>query len=488
MLRKIVKNIGVNPSEEKLINLADNAFLGLWSYANVYSDEGISKNKIGKEVCDLLVVFDKDVVIFSDKSIKFNESAKIDVSWKRWFKKSVIESATQLFGAEKFIKDHPDRLYVDKECKTKFPIDIAGDFKFHLIAVTNNTSSAARAYYDSFAKGSSSTLCNAFPLDAKLCLDNPFCIGDLYPNKTFIHVLDETSLGLLLTELNTASDLIKYLKTKERCVRRKLLGASMGEEEILAAHLMSDKKIVTDDIIKTNRMAMIPEGEWIAYLKSEFYQYNQAMKKGSVFWDEFITNFSNHILSASVGYFKEYPFSKHELGVREIAKESRESRYYLSKSFKEKLASTVPTLRTSRVVESIDEPGKIYIFLFFPNVGFESYNHYRTERVSLMQIYMQVAFIKYKHARKVIIIATEPKGSSGRSEDLIFSPVKESIPKEERKNLIKISREHKILTHTLPNTAPSQPKAIIPRKESAKVGRNDPCPCGSGLKYKKCHM
>ena len=24
-----------------------------------------------------------------------------------------------------------------------------------------------------------------------------------------------------------------------------------------------------------------------------------------------------------------------------------------------------------------------------------------------------------------------------------------------------------------------------PKKE--KIGRNDPCPCGSGLKYKKCH-
>ncbi|HOJ35929.1 MAG TPA: SEC-C metal-binding domain-containing protein, partial [Clostridiales bacterium] len=24
------------------------------------------------------------------------------------------------------------------------------------------------------------------------------------------------------------------------------------------------------------------------------------------------------------------------------------------------------------------------------------------------------------------------------------------------------------------------------KKESEKVGRNDPCPCGSGLKYKKC--
>ena len=25
------------------------------------------------------------------------------------------------------------------------------------------------------------------------------------------------------------------------------------------------------------------------------------------------------------------------------------------------------------------------------------------------------------------------------------------------------------------------------RRESPKVGRNDPCPCGSGEKFKKCH-
>jgi hypothetical protein len=25
------------------------------------------------------------------------------------------------------------------------------------------------------------------------------------------------------------------------------------------------------------------------------------------------------------------------------------------------------------------------------------------------------------------------------------------------------------------------------RRTEAKVGRNDPCPCGSGRKYKKCH-
>jgi len=30
-----------------------------------------------------------------------------------------------------------------------------------------------------------------------------------------------------------------------------------------------------------------------------------------------------------------------------------------------------------------------------------------------------------------------------------------------------------------------QPMASVPRTEE-KVGRNDPCPCGSGKKYKKC--
>jgi preprotein translocase subunit SecA len=29
--------------------------------------------------------------------------------------------------------------------------------------------------------------------------------------------------------------------------------------------------------------------------------------------------------------------------------------------------------------------------------------------------------------------------------------------------------------------------AVVPVRQVPKVGRNDPCPCGSGKKYKKCH-
>jgi preprotein translocase subunit SecA len=33
--------------------------------------------------------------------------------------------------------------------------------------------------------------------------------------------------------------------------------------------------------------------------------------------------------------------------------------------------------------------------------------------------------------------------------------------------------------------APSKPQTV--RNAEPKVGRNDPCPCGSGKKYKQCH-
>jgi preprotein translocase subunit SecA len=38
-------------------------------------------------------------------------------------------------------------------------------------------------------------------------------------------------------------------------------------------------------------------------------------------------------------------------------------------------------------------------------------------------------------------------------------------------------------------TARPQPRVSVQpvRREGPKVGRNDPCPCGSGQKFKKCH-
>ncbi|HDR2747851.1 TPA: SEC-C domain-containing protein [Enterobacter asburiae] len=487
MLRKIIRGSGFTQSEEKLIEFADDAFFGLWSYPNIYSDEGYSKNNIGKEVSDLLVIFDKDIIIFSDKAIAFNKDKDPKIAWQRWFKKSVIKSCTQLFGAEKFIKDHPERLFVDKECSINLPIKIDKSFSFHLVAVTNNISEPAMSYFDKIGKGSSATLVNIYPFNAQQCLENPFCVGDIYPEKTFVHILDEAALKLLLTELNTANDFISYLNEKEKVVRQKKLLVSAGEEETLAAFIMGDKTIIPDDIIKNDQTMTIPEGEWENYKTSFNYQYQLSMKKGSVFWDNLIHNFSISILSANVGFFGEIEFSMHELGVRELAKESRQSRYYLSKNFQEKLKTTQSHLRTSRMVESIDESGKFYLFLFFPNDNNLSYNDYRIQRISYIKAYTTVAFNKYRKIKKLITIATEPQNTAGRSEDLIYSISPENFTKEQNEEAKRLSRKYKILSDFLPTKITKSNDFQTATSKNEKIGRNASCPCGSGIKFKKCH-
>ena len=119
MLEPIIKETGINDSERYLATLSEKTFLSLWCYPNVYTDEGYSKSKNGKELCDLLVVFENKIIIFSDKNIVFNQEKDIKVAWKRWFKKSVLESASQLFGAESWIKNHSDRIFLDKKCENK---------------------------------------------------------------------------------------------------------------------------------------------------------------------------------------------------------------------------------------------------------------------------------------------------------------------------------------------------------------------------------
>jgi uncharacterized protein YecA (UPF0149 family) len=44
-------------------------------------------------------------------------------------------------------------------------------------------------------------------------------------------------------------------------------------------------------------------------------------------------------------------------------------------------------------------------------------------------------------------------------------------------------RERQFMFSAPPKEAP----APVTARPESKVGRNDPCPCGSGKKFKKCH-
>jgi preprotein translocase subunit SecA len=58
------------------------------------------------------------------------------------------------------------------------------------------------------------------------------------------------------------------------------------------------------------------------------------------------------------------------------------------------------------------------------------------------------------------------------------------LPSVARELERKQSRQQRDLQY---QTGPAQAEAPKPVRAAAKVGRNDPCPCGSGKKYKKCH-
>jgi hypothetical protein len=140
---------GTTESERYLGHLVQSAFLSLWSYSNVYTDEGRKGSGSGKEFCDLLVVFGNDVILFSDKHSKFVPHADVNIAWSRWYKRAIEKSAKQLAGAEAWLKRFPDRLFLDPSCTTKLPIKLPDPAKqrIHLIAVTRGAAEHATTYW-----------------------------------------------------------------------------------------------------------------------------------------------------------------------------------------------------------------------------------------------------------------------------------------------------------------------------------------------------
>ena len=69
----IIKAEGVTESERYLAKLANKSFLNLWSYPNTFRDQKQSGKGDGKEICDLLVVCDKHILIFSEKTIAWTD-------------------------------------------------------------------------------------------------------------------------------------------------------------------------------------------------------------------------------------------------------------------------------------------------------------------------------------------------------------------------------------------------------------------------------
>src|ERR1700682_4306148 len=139
IMSEVCKSTAQTESERYLGDLCSRTFLSLWSYPGIYRDQAGTGKKEGKEVCDLLVVCGRHVLIFSDKHCGFDDTGDLLLAWPRWFRKAVKKSADQVWGAERCIRKFPSRLFLDRACTRPFPITLPdpGECVFHRIVVAH---------------------------------------------------------------------------------------------------------------------------------------------------------------------------------------------------------------------------------------------------------------------------------------------------------------------------------------------------------------
>jgi hypothetical protein len=489
--QKIEKADGVTASERYLARLCNKTFLSLWSYPGVYRDQGKPQSGgDGKEICDLLVVFDKHIIIFSDKHCRLPESGNLALDWKRWFRKAVQKSSDQVWGAERWLRQNPNRVFLDRQCTQPLPIDLPASTgaKFHLVLVAHGVSPRIRAQFG----GSGSLLIDTNIRGFQQHII-PFYVGDLAPEKTFVHVLDDDSLDLLMAQRDTISDFVAYLTKREALLRGTPAVRATGEEQLLALYLRNFSQSGEHDFVfpamPDNRQPsqiFVPEGHW-----EDFQRHPQRIEqlrqdKVSYAWDELIEKFNHYALRGEQYFVTDGGIKDTEQVLRFMAREPRWKRRYLAHALLEMLRTTPPHMRRLRVLPPVDQGDPHYVFLLLPIPPGVPDERYRAARRNFLESCCAVVRLEYPDAKDIVGIATESGlDNNGRSEDAIYLDGRHwteemAASAKGRQNELGILKSAKRVEEQI-EEYPS-----IPVRATEKNPRNKPCPCGSGNKYKHC--
>ena len=432
---------GSTDSERYLVRLARRAFLSLWSYSNVYTDEGRRGRGDGKEFCDLLVVFGDDVILFSDKHCEFVPHADINIAWSRWYKRAIEKSAKQLAGAEAWLIRYPDRLFLDPGCKSSLPIKLpdASRRRVHLIAVTRGATEYAKKYWGGGSSGS-------LVLDTSLVQNDhrssPFSVGWVLPKRRFVHVLDETTLDVVLRELDTVSDFVDYLTKKQE--RLETPGTDFwipGEEELVANYLLRfDPQSQEHSFPEAppDALVVLREGDWTSLLASKAYRARRKANEISYLWDELIEYQNRHIINGSaVVLYREESLELHERVMRMMAQENRVARRILGASIDRARSINKKGKRFTRSIIGGRDKKRAYVFMSLPKPTGYSYIQYRELRQEQLLMYCYGCKLKFDHVREVVGIAFEPGKAKTISVDYLVTdfgdtPIDPQFAKEAR--------------------------------------------------------
>lgn len=423
-------SVGSTDSERYLARLSRKAFLSLWAYPNIFTDEGRRGGRgAGKELCDLLVVFGNDVLLFSDKHCQYKNTGNVAIDWARWYRRAVVKSTDQLYGAEKWLRERPQQVFLDKLCEHHFPFSIpaSADTKYHRIAVTRGAAEACRQHYGG---SSSASLPITNEVTGRRGDGEPFVIGRVSSEKSFVHVLDETTLDILMGELDTIADFVAYLNKKETFLissGRQVLAT--GEEQILAIYLTKQNEAGEHDITlpkgaESADGISIGEGFWEDLKANPQYLAKKRADKISYMWDELVEKFINigdpQLLKIPMTEGKKR--LDVEPGLRAMASESRFRRRFLGDMFVGMLREMPPGKTYMRFLPSQDDKKQACIFVAVPRDVMPTYEQYREARFGLLLAYCKIARLKDRNANGIVGIAFDNDAPHFRnmSEDFAY--------------------------------------------------------------------
>lgn len=482
---------GTTTAERYLKRLCDHSFLSLWSYARVYRDQLDSPTaKIGKEVCDLLVVFENHIIIFSDKDCVYPDGENEEINWRRWYKRTVQKSAEQIWGAERWIKSNPQRLFIDSTCTQRFPYSLPdmSSAIFHRIIVAHGASEKCSAVYG----GSGSLMIDSALIGtSENGRTRPFTIGQVDPAKGFVHVFDDTSLEIVMGTLDTITDFVQYLTKKEQFMTCGTKVFVTGEEELLAYYLKDINAVGDHDFIIPPDIngVFIEKGLWYDFIQSREYKAQQKANGISYVWDGLIEKFNTHILGGTQYYTSPPGIVYSERNIRFLAREPRTRRRFLAQSLVDLIEKTPSNMRQARVIEPSRFGDPYFVFLILPYPDKVPEDAYRETRRELLGAYITCTKALYPQALDIVGIATENDlEAEHRSEDALYLDARDWT-EEQLADARRYQQETGFLTKLTKFVGKELEYPVEPKSSAAPMkgrDRNKPCFCGSGKKFKKC--
>lgn len=391
---------GITPSERMLAELCDRSFLTLWSYPNLYRSRA-------KELCDLLVVFGNDVIIFSDKSCAFPNTGDRNLDWCRWYRKSIAKSAKQAQRAEDWLRKCPDRIFLDAKCTERLPLQIPSndEMRIHHVCIALNALGRAEAELGQPALRISPQTDG----DAQR-----FTIGSVPGARNWVHILDERSLPTLMAELSTTPDFLDYLTKKEAMLDGGLFMFAHSELDLLAYFLWNNREFPNPG---AGQFQLQPN-LWETVEADERFLAARAENTCSRFWDRLIEHLTGHYLNETLEFGNEMPIEHHEQLVRMMASETRFGRRILTNWILER--ADIPQGQYRGSLHPSLQDDVAYVLLIGPGNTQERHAEYRRIRLEQLQARCITAKAVHPDRRYIVGIALDRRGTRGQSEDFFY--------------------------------------------------------------------